>query len=130
MIFRPNTRQLRAVGEHYLITPQSLIRDRSISAKAKDLLLRMLTAPDNWQFNKTSLTKWTGISARQLGRHLAELRKAKYLDMTRIKRGDSWEWFYVVSSLPLPLAMAATQVAKKDSIAPRVIPFTKKAAGK
>ena len=131
MIIRPNTRQLRAVGEHYTILPTRTARDMALSAKAAKLLMYMLSMPDKWQFRRTHLAGVFGVAPRQISRWTKELREQNYLEITKQNNGDNtWLYFYIVYSMRKDLALRAYLDNPRDENTVKVIQFPiDKAAG-
>ena len=69
----------------YTVVDNALIKDATLSLKAKGLALTMLALPDNWQFTETWLAEQStdGISAIKTA--IAELESKGYLVRQRIK---------------------------------------------
>ena len=114
-LIRPTPRQLRAIGEGYLYTPNSLVENTDISDRAKILLQRMLMRPKGWNFNQSYFAHKMGVSTRVIGSWMRELRDAGYLATRRRSVGGGrWEYWYTISTLPWAEAIKAEKEQAHD----------------
>ena len=84
--------------EHFTILPNALLRDTSISFRARGILVMMLSLPEDWQSYQTWIEE-QGTEGREAIRSaLKELETSGYLQRERVREKGKlmsfiWQWF-------------------------------------
>ena len=73
-------RERSPVGSHFTIIPNEVLRDTSISIKARGLLALLMTYADNWEFRADHLQQVSGMGRDQFEAAMRELRQAGYVE--------------------------------------------------
>lgn len=81
---------------HFTIIPNEVLRDETISIKARGLLAMLMTYSDDWHFNAKHLRKVSGMGRDQFEGAMRELREAGYVDTVTCRdakgRLDGKKW--------------------------------------
>lgn len=106
-------------SDNYTITSNSAIEDKSISLKARMILVYLLSRPPGWVTSAerlaTTISEKDGLSAIKSG--LRELEQAGYLTRTRTRTdGGRWRWDHTITDRPSvenrPVEEASPQVSE------------------
>jgi predicted transcriptional regulator len=82
----------------FTLVSNELIRDSSVSFKARMLLIYLLSMDDSWILNPKAISKHQGIGKHQIYTALKELIDAGYIRRTAIRNGKYIEkWVYEIS---------------------------------
>lgn len=114
-------------ADNYTITSNSAIEDKSISLKARMILVYLLSRPPGWVTSAerlaSTISEKDGLSAIKSG--LRELEQAGYLTRSRTRTDDGrWRWDHTITDRPSvenrPVVEASPQVsAPKASRKPK-----------
>lgn len=87
--------------KHYSIMPNSHLRDKNLSLKAKGLLSIFFSLPDDWDYSMNGLIKITGTKITTLRSTIAELELKGYIKrMQKRNEKGQFEYIYVVPIEP------------------------------
>ena len=104
----------------YTIISNELLNDANISDKARGLLARLLSKPDNWNLNINQLAKTGKTGQTTIRSSIAELERAGYIHRrtTRNNTGRITGTEYMVYECPLTPLQALKQKTDKAIMSP------------
>ncbi len=82
--------------DNFTIIPNSLIKNRNISAAAKGLMVMILALPDDWDFNMQGLVYISGMSMYSLKKIVKELETKGYIKRRKVHKGGTFVWEYLI----------------------------------
>lgn len=106
-------------ADNYTITSNSAIEDKTISLKARMILVYLLSRPPGWVTSAerlaSTISDKDGLSAIKSG--LRELEEAGYLTRSRTRTdGGRWRWDHTITDRPSvenrPVVDASSQVSE------------------
>lgn len=87
--------KLSKVGKDFSVIPNSWLRDKELSLKAKGMLCMLQSVPDGWEFNITGLAKVSKDGIDSVKSCIEELKTSGYLTWER-ERNEKGQWEVVV----------------------------------
>lgn len=78
---------------NFVILPNAILNNFSLSGNAKALLSYLLSKPPHWKIRITDLKNVLKVGRDRVYRYLHELIDAGYAKMTLIQKGVRWEFF-------------------------------------
>jgi hypothetical protein len=102
--------------DHYTVIANDVLRDESLSFRARGLLASILSRPDNWTI-KSELLAQQGKEGRDAIRTaLKELRDAKYLHLEKVRNDDgTFTTVQVVYDRPTAFPQVAPETVNQAS---------------
>lgn len=101
----------------FLIIDNSVLRDPTLSLKAKGLLAYMLSRPDDWVFSVKGLANASKDGIDSVRAAITELEKRGHLVRTRVRsHGRYQEVVYDIYERPIPVQEIPTQVKTKKAV--------------
>lgn len=90
--------------EKYQAIPTKFLEEKTMTLKAKGLLVHIYSLPNKWDYTMAGLSKITGTGIKQIRSTIEELELFGYLlrKQTRDKNGKL-DYEYIVYVNPLPL---------------------------
>lgn len=88
---------------NYIVVPNSILRDKRISIKARGLLVIILSLPPKWKLTVSGLVTVTGAGETAVRAGLRELEKYGYVQCTRARdsKGRIGCMDYIIREVPL-----------------------------
>ena len=88
---------------NYIVVPNSILRDKRISIKARGLLIIILSLPPKWKLTVSGLVTVTGAGETAVRAGLRELEKYGYVQCTRARdsKGRIGCMDYIIREVPL-----------------------------
>ena len=86
----------------YFIANRQILKNKSISLKAKGLLMLMLSLPDNWDFNINGLKQLNSDGIESLRTAIKELKLYGYLEIKKIDIHGKIGYEWIVSEMSIP----------------------------
>lgn len=87
----------------YVMVDKHFVEDKNLSAKAKGILLYLLSKPDNWQVYQEDITKNMKEGKEAIRSGINELIESNYIERTRLKddKGKFSGYEYIVRERPV-----------------------------
>lgn len=99
----------RVYSEGYVVVPNGIVNDSSLSFRARGLLMYMLGRPPGWRFGGKQLSGVTVEGRDAVFTALRELKRAGYYRATKVRAAGRW--------------VVITEVAARPELMPPAVPL-------
>lgn len=97
----------------YIVISKAFILDKTLSSKAKGMLLQLLSLPPSWKPTIRGFESTFKESHGAITRTFEELRKEGYLQIKEISMS---EYEYIVHEVPIPIDKRDKVMSKKRKL--------------
>lgn len=91
----------KKVNNDYFIASREILKNKSVSLKAKGLLMQMLSLPDNWIFSLNGIVALSSDGVDSTRTAINELKQLGYLKINK-KQDNVINYEWIVSEMSIP----------------------------
>lgn len=92
----------KKVNNDYFIASREILKNKSVSLKAKGLLMQMLSLPDNWSFSLNGIVALSSDGVDSTRTAINELKQLGYLEIKKIDIHGKIDYEWIVSEMSIP----------------------------